>query len=101
MDVIGEVQPTVMCAVPRLYEKAYAMIQDRVAQAPRLRQALFGWATKVGKQMVATRQAGKTASRCSTASSGSPSDWYFASCAPALAAAPASCRWLAPASPTR
>ncbi|MGN4967216.1 AMP-dependent synthetase/ligase [Aeromonas dhakensis] len=62
MDVIGEVQPTVMCAVPRLYEKAYAMIQARVAQAPRLRQALFGWATRVGKQMVSTRQAGKAAS---------------------------------------
>ncbi|WP_429181920.1 AMP-dependent synthetase/ligase [Aeromonas salmonicida] len=62
MDVIGEVQPTVMCAVPRLYEKAYAMIQARVAQAPRLRRALFGWATRVGKQMVATRQAGKSAS---------------------------------------
>ncbi|MEH8164378.1 long-chain fatty acid--CoA ligase [Aeromonas allosaccharophila] len=62
MDVIGEVQPTVMCAVPRLYEKAYAMIQAKVAQAPALRRALFGWATKVGKQMVATRQAGKSAS---------------------------------------
>ncbi|MDM5127122.1 AMP-dependent synthetase/ligase [Aeromonas salmonicida] len=62
MDVIGEVQPTVMCAVPRLYEKAYAMIQARVAQAPRLRRALFGWATRVGKQMVATRQASKSAS---------------------------------------
>ncbi|BEJ51016.1 hypothetical protein Ri1_36150 [Aeromonas dhakensis] len=101
MDVIGEVQPTVMCAVPRLYEKAYAMIQARVAQAPRLRQALFGWATRVGKQMVATRQAGKAASPCSTASSGSPSGWCFASCAPVSAAAPASCRWPAPASPTR
>ncbi|MGH1410647.1 MAG: AMP-dependent synthetase/ligase [Aeromonas sp.] len=62
MDVIGEVQPTVMCAVPRLYEKAYAMIQAKVAQAPALRRALFGWATKVGKQMVASRQAGKSAS---------------------------------------
>ncbi|WP_429129473.1 AMP-dependent synthetase/ligase [Aeromonas media] len=62
MEVIGEVQPTVMCAVPRLYEKAYAMIQAKVAQAPRLRRALFGWATGVGKRMVATRQAGKTAS---------------------------------------
>lgn len=61
MDVIGEVQPTVMCAVPRLYEKAYAMIQAKVAQAPRLRRALFGWATGVGKRMVATRQAGKSA----------------------------------------
>lgn len=62
MDVIGEVQPTVMCAVPRLYEKAYAMIQAKVAQAPALRRALFGWATRVGKQMVATRQAGKSTS---------------------------------------
>ena len=62
MDVIGEVQPTVMCAVPRLYEKAYAMIQAKVAQAPRLRRALFGWATGVGKRMVATRQAGRSAS---------------------------------------
>lgn len=62
MDVIGEVKPTVMCAVPRLYEKAYAMIQAKVAQAPRLRRVLFGWATRVGKQMVATRQQGKSAS---------------------------------------
>ncbi|MNU54222.1 Long-chain-fatty-acid--CoA ligase FadD15 [compost metagenome] len=62
MEVIGEVQPTVMCAVPRLYEKAYAMIQAKVAQAPRMRRALFGWATGVGKRMVATRQAGKSAS---------------------------------------
>ncbi|TNH85396.1 MULTISPECIES: AMP-dependent synthetase/ligase [Aeromonas] len=62
MEVIDEVQPTVMCAVPRLYEKAYAMIQAKVAQAPAPRRALFGWATRVGKQMVATRQAGKSAS---------------------------------------
>ena len=62
MDVIGEVQPTVMCAVPRLYEKAYAMIQAKVAQAPRLRRALFGWATGVGKQQVSSRQAGKATS---------------------------------------
>ena len=62
MEVIGEVQPTVMCAVPRLYEKAYAMIQAKVAQAPALRRTLFGWATRVGKQMIATRQAGQSAS---------------------------------------
>lgn len=62
MEVIDEVKPTVMCAVPRLYEKAYAMIQAKVAQAPAPRRALFGWATQVGKQMVTTRQAGKSAS---------------------------------------
>ncbi|MFM4702839.1 AMP-dependent synthetase/ligase [Aeromonas bivalvium] len=59
MEVIGEVKPTVMCAVPRLYEKAYALIQAKVAKAPPLRRALFGWATGVGKRMVATRQAGE------------------------------------------
>ncbi|MGY3866904.1 AMP-dependent synthetase/ligase [Aeromonas bivalvium] len=59
MEVIGEVKPTVMCAVPRLYEKAYALIQAKVAKAPPLRRALFGWATQVGSQMVATRQTGQ------------------------------------------
>ena len=58
MDVIEEVRPTVMCAVPRLYEKAYAAIQARVAKAPPLRRALFAWATKVGTQVVASRQTG-------------------------------------------
>ena len=58
MDVIEEVKPTVMCAVPRLYEKAYAAIQARVAKAPPLRRALFAWATRVGTTVVERRQAG-------------------------------------------
>ena len=41
MDVIADVRPTAMCAVPRLYEKAYATIQARVAKASPLRRALF------------------------------------------------------------
>ena len=101
MDVIGEVQPTVMCAVPRLYEKAYAMIQARVAQAPRLRQALFGWATKVGKQMVATRQAGKTASPLLYGQLWLAERLVFRKLRARFGTVPASCRWPAPASPTR
>jgi long-chain acyl-CoA synthetase len=62
MDVIEQVRPTVMCAVPRLYEKAYAAIQARVAKAPPLRRALFAWATKVGTQAVASRQTGASPS---------------------------------------
>ena len=53
MDVIEEIRPTAMCAVPRLYEKAYAAIQARVAKAPPLRRALFAWATRVGTAAVA------------------------------------------------
>ncbi|MGL5289781.1 MAG: AMP-dependent synthetase/ligase, partial [Aeromonas sp.] len=67
MDVIDEVKPTVMCAVPRLYEKAYAMIQAKVAKAPRLRRALFAWATNVGEQQVANQQAGQSSSLPHTA----------------------------------
>jgi long-chain acyl-CoA synthetase len=62
MDVIADVRPTVMCAVPRLYEKAYAAIQARVAKAPPLRRALFAWATRVGTRAVACRQAGASPS---------------------------------------
>jgi long-chain acyl-CoA synthetase len=62
MDVIEEVRPTLMCAVPRLYEKAYAAIQARVAKAPPLGRALFAWATKVGTRVVASRQTGSSLS---------------------------------------
>lgn len=62
MDVIGEVRPTVMCSVPRLYEKAYATIQGRVAQASRLRRALFAWAVRVGTREITGRLAGIPAS---------------------------------------
>ena len=102
MDVIADVRPTVMCAVPRLYEKAYAAIQARVAKAPPLRRALFAWATSVGTAVVESRQAGAVAV---TLPAGSNGRWRSVSCvarcARASAAARASCRWPAPGWPTR
>jgi long-chain acyl-CoA synthetase len=62
MDVIADVRPTAMCAVPRLWEKAYSVIQGRVADASRLRRALFTWALSVGTKVVLARQAGETPS---------------------------------------
>ncbi|MGL5284567.1 MAG: AMP-dependent synthetase/ligase [Aeromonas sp.] len=62
MNVIGEVKPTLMCSVPRLYEKAYAMIQAKVADSPPLLRALFGWATRVGVQVVEHRQSDRAIS---------------------------------------
>ncbi len=59
MEVIADVKPTAMCAIPRLYEKAYSVIQDKMSKASPLRRRLFGWATAVGTRVVERRQAGE------------------------------------------
>jgi long-chain acyl-CoA synthetase len=60
IQVIGEVKPTHMCAVPRVYEKAYAGIQGRMDKAPRLLRGLFRWAMGVGADAVQLRVQGRT-----------------------------------------
>ncbi|HXI03340.1 MAG TPA: long-chain fatty acid--CoA ligase [Candidatus Saccharimonadales bacterium] len=44
-------RPTILVAVPRLYEKMRDRIQEKVAQAPALRRRLFGWAREVGRRV--------------------------------------------------
>ena len=46
-----EIRPTVMCSVPRLYEKMYARVNERVAAGPPLRQKIFHWAIGVGAEV--------------------------------------------------
>ncbi len=43
-----EVRPNVMASAPRLYEKIYAGIYDKLETAPSYRQKLFHWALDVG-----------------------------------------------------
>ena len=45
-----EAQPTVMVAVPRLYERLYARVMSTVEAAPPLRQKIFFWAQRLGSQ---------------------------------------------------
>ncbi len=45
---IGEVRPTMMAAVPRVYEKFHAKILDGVRQQSPRAQSIFHWATAVG-----------------------------------------------------
>jgi len=44
-----------MCSVPRLYEKMYARVAEKVAGDPPLRQAIFRWAKGVGQQGFSAR----------------------------------------------
>src|SRR5262249_30826054 len=45
-----EVRPTMMSSVPRLYEKMFARVNERVAQDPPFRQKIFRWALGVGRE---------------------------------------------------
>jgi long-chain acyl-CoA synthetase len=48
---MAEVRPTLMCSVPRLYEKIYARVQEKVAGDPPARQKIFRWAVGVGRRL--------------------------------------------------
>jgi long-chain acyl-CoA synthetase len=48
---LAEVHPTIMLSVPRLYEKMYARVQERVAAKPRVAQGIFRWALGVGRRV--------------------------------------------------
>ena len=46
---IKEIRPTLMCSVPRFWEKVYAGVQEKIAQGTGLRKAMMLDAIKVGK----------------------------------------------------
>jgi long-chain acyl-CoA synthetase len=46
----GEIRPTFLVSVPRIYEKIHSGIVAKVATAPPVKKALFGWAMSVAKE---------------------------------------------------
>lgn len=46
--VLKEVRPTVMCTVPRIFEKIYGAIQSKKKEAPKVKIKLMDWALAVG-----------------------------------------------------
>ncbi len=51
-DDMRAVSPTVMCSVPRFYEKMYARIMDTVEGSSGMRRNLFQWAVRAGQKFV-------------------------------------------------
>ena len=48
---LQEVKPTIMCAVPRFYEKIYGTIFEKLESAPPSKRNLFMWAVELGDQV--------------------------------------------------
>ena len=49
-EVLKEVKPTIMCTVPRIYEKIYAAIQEKKKSTSATKVKLMDWALSVGHQ---------------------------------------------------
>ena len=49
-DDLAEARPTIMCSVPRMYEKMHERVLAGVARQPGWKRALFKWAVGAGKR---------------------------------------------------
>ncbi len=60
-DNLAETGPTLLAAVPRIFEKVYARIHAQVAESSAARQRIFQWALGVGREVSRRRQAAQGA----------------------------------------
>jgi long-chain acyl-CoA synthetase len=55
---LGEVKPTVVLSVPRLYEKVYARVLENALSGSGIKRAIFFWAKRAGEQWATLALAG-------------------------------------------
>jgi len=59
VEQLPQIQPTIMCAAPRIFEKLYNGIISRTKAEGGAKWKIFQWAFKVGRQNYALQQQGK------------------------------------------
>jgi long-chain acyl-CoA synthetase len=59
MESLGQVKPTFVAAVPRIFEKIYNKVVGGAKQAGGAKWAIFQWALRVGRERSAALQAGR------------------------------------------
>jgi long-chain acyl-CoA synthetase len=48
VDAVQVVKPTVMCSVPRFFEKTFEGVNSKIARSSKTKQAMFKWAISMG-----------------------------------------------------
>lgn len=61
-NALTEVKPTVMCAVPRFYEKIFATIHDKAATSSLAKRAIFTFAVRTGRKVLENKLNNKQSS---------------------------------------
>jgi long-chain acyl-CoA synthetase len=59
-DSLKEIRPHIMPGVPRVYEKAYASILEKLDKGPAWKKHLAHWAFGVGRRVFDARQSGRS-----------------------------------------
>lgn len=57
---LEEVKPTMMCAVPRFFQKVYAGVLEKAKEGSSFKKKIFDWSLEVGKQTAELRRAEKS-----------------------------------------
>jgi long-chain acyl-CoA synthetase len=56
VEALREVQPTIMAAVPRFYEKVFSTIHEKVSKASFVKKLMFTWAVNMGAKVAAAKK---------------------------------------------
>jgi len=56
-----EVRPTILCGVPRFFEKVYARVMENLGKYPPLRRAIAHWGLGVGREVAQLQFQGRSA----------------------------------------
>lgn len=55
-SALSEIRPTMMCAVPRFYQKIFAGVSEMAATGSSFKKKIFNWALKIGSEAAELRR---------------------------------------------
>ena len=59
-SALSEIKPTMMCAVPRFYQKIYAGVNEMVNSGPETKKKIFSWAMETGSAVAEKKRLNQT-----------------------------------------